>query len=659
MSMMDSFEKSRCASRPGTACMLITEFGGASQMNPTPTNYEDAEVLTELNLSSEKLKALTNTEDLGKVTMLELCVDTQHNTLGNFGTYLPNLTQLRMSNSLIFSVRDLGTTLSHLKVLWLVRCCLTDLDGIAALSSLKELYVAYNNISDLSQVSMLECLEVLDLEGNDVDDLVQVQYLGLCSQLRTLTLEGNPVCSCPRPEATETEEYSYWSAVRELVPQLRYLDDVPVEEAVAGSRAAVDEDLALLKESIKENASSSNMQYLVGLPFCVTSIEDRAASACSLSRPGSAQRPGSSRCPSSRPGSSRTLSSPGYSSRPGSGESDPDNSEPDASELTHGAGRVLLCGNPVQALRALRQKGKPQAPAFPPNSYRLPSHVPEHTYDTYEESEEWNRSDVFAELLAWRDEHNKRLLAIEKDRQPQVMAILHGEEDDEDSTDEDEEVTGHSLASDHEEEKETKTKESGEKRSSKCWSRIDSPDSSFLSLSSDLSEQEAMSPDDDSRPSLPSELTLTPSPPQPPVLPSTGRKLPEARARRLKSIQHQPPPGTRPSPLGAESGPEAGPEPGDEEVEVEVVRRHSLTDWSTSGACRPASSPVVPGHREPYVEAAGGYALSNNSKHHQPVISSKLTDRAALARPRTARAALQRLSNHYPLLPRRASTQPK
>lgn len=35
--------------------MSITEFGGAGQMNPTPTNYEDAEMLAELNLSPEKL----------------------------------------------------------------------------------------------------------------------------------------------------------------------------------------------------------------------------------------------------------------------------------------------------------------------------------------------------------------------------------------------------------------------------------------------------------------------------------------------------------------------------------------------------------------------------------------------------------------------------
>ena len=67
----------------------------------------------------------------------------------------------------------------------------------------QELYVAYNNVSDLSQVGMLENLQLLDLESNDVDDLVQVQYLGLCANLQTLILEGNPVCLCPNPTAPQ------------------------------------------------------------------------------------------------------------------------------------------------------------------------------------------------------------------------------------------------------------------------------------------------------------------------------------------------------------------------------------------------------------------------------------------------------------------------
>ena len=92
----------------------------------------------------------------------------------------------------------------------MARCCLNDLDGITSLQSLEELYVAYNEISDLSALSMLENLQLLDLEryylhqigfccinislsSNLVDDLRQVEFLALCPNLNTLTLEGNPV----------------------------------------------------------------------------------------------------------------------------------------------------------------------------------------------------------------------------------------------------------------------------------------------------------------------------------------------------------------------------------------------------------------------------------------------------------------------------------
>lgn len=125
---------------------------------------------------------------------------------------------------------------------------------------------------------------------------------------------------------------------------------------------------------------------------------------------------------------------------------------------------------------------------------------------------------------------------------------------------------------------------------SACWSF----------LSSDLSEREAMSHDDGFRQSLPSELSLTPSPPLPPVpplpLPSTGRRLPDARIRRLKPILPQPPKSPSPTPLGEVLGPEAGPDPREEEG----VQRRILTDTRTIGAYRPASSPVLPGHREPW-----------------------------------------------------------
>ncbi|CAL8291402.1 unnamed protein product [Boreogadus saida] len=211
----------------------VTEMTGPGSLNRAPARHDNPRV--EVPLSPAMLRTVCGTEDLSQISCLEICVDTRENTLGNIGACLPGLVELRLNNSAMASVRDLGSTLAHLQVLRLSRCCLQDLDGIIPFTHLKELYLAYNSVSDLSQLSMLDQLQVLDVEGNDVDDLVQVQNLAFCGQLHTLSLQGNPVCVRPHPGASQGSEYSYRVAVRELVPQLRYLDDVRVEEEGPGS----------------------------------------------------------------------------------------------------------------------------------------------------------------------------------------------------------------------------------------------------------------------------------------------------------------------------------------------------------------------------------------------------------------------------------------
>ena len=61
-------------------------------------------------------------------------------------------------------VRDLGTSLPNVQILWMTCCMLKDLDGLPALPSLKELYLAFNNVEDVSAITMLSSLEILDLE---------------------------------------------------------------------------------------------------------------------------------------------------------------------------------------------------------------------------------------------------------------------------------------------------------------------------------------------------------------------------------------------------------------------------------------------------------------------------------------------------------------
>lgn len=61
-------------------------------------------------------------------------------------------------------MRDLGTSLSRVKVLWMARCKLKDLDGLPALQSLQEFYLSFNEVEDVSVITMLSALDVLDLE---------------------------------------------------------------------------------------------------------------------------------------------------------------------------------------------------------------------------------------------------------------------------------------------------------------------------------------------------------------------------------------------------------------------------------------------------------------------------------------------------------------
>ncbi|XP_031575188.1 leucine-rich repeat-containing protein 56-like [Actinia tenebrosa] len=222
----------------GYSGVRIREFDDGN-VNPEPVKRDDknTEDLWEEFLSPNKLKSLSGVSNLDDATCLEMLVNTDEQSLGNFGAMLPNLVQLKLSNSVISTVRDLGTSLGNLKILWMSQCGLTDLDGISSLSSLVELFVAFNDINDVSPVSMLDNLEVLDLEGNLIDDLSQVEFLSLCSSLKSLNLEGNPVCVAPHANssAEEMAGYEYRKSIHQAVPRLKILDDEPfLVEKVGG-----------------------------------------------------------------------------------------------------------------------------------------------------------------------------------------------------------------------------------------------------------------------------------------------------------------------------------------------------------------------------------------------------------------------------------------
>lgn len=140
---MDQAWDGTCGPRPSTASVQVRELSWQGLHNPCPQSKDQGsyggshcEPLVEY-LSPARLQALAQVDDLRLVSMLEMCVNTRDNSLGTFGVHLPNLRHLKLNGSCLGSVRDLGTSLGHLQVLWLARCGLTDLDGIGSFPALK------------------------------------------------------------------------------------------------------------------------------------------------------------------------------------------------------------------------------------------------------------------------------------------------------------------------------------------------------------------------------------------------------------------------------------------------------------------------------------------------------------------------------------------
>ncbi|XP_053545264.1 leucine-rich repeat-containing protein 56 [Bombina bombina] len=606
--------------RPGTASVRVTDFGWQGLLNPNPINKEEDECLVDEYLSPAKLQILTGVEDLSDVKALQMCVDTRENSLGNFGTYMPNLRQLKLNNSIIMSIRDLGTSLSQLQVLWLARCGLSDLDGISSLCSLKELYLAYNNLSDLSQVSMLEHLEILDLEGNNLDNITELQYLALCSNLTVLSLEGNSICTKPSPEATESPDYNYRFEVHKIIPHLKFLDDVPAEKLHTDCPHTPTHDWLIVKDYIKDTSvdqlgiglGSGNIQRR-------TSLRPSTAQSSFSGRPYSAVRPASA----GRPATS-------HQGPLGSPQIDPINSdegtaEDEASDLTHGVGRVI-CGNPFKALRARKERLVPASLI----THQSMGHRPECTFDP-EFSSEKNRDDVFAELRAWRTNHHELLQKIQSDRAPQVLTIQHSEEEE-----------GSSLYDSSGDE------EAQDPWDSSCLIRVSPENLSPLPI--DQSSGEDLQ-----------DVTWVPSPPLTPCPPHPGsrnsnlNKGADIRMRRLlKGPIQRETMAPRQMNRGFNIGDEAFSLSDIDGVHPKMSETLKMNEARTEDFIeRPLSEPV---RIRPYIPRS---PVDKNSPKvipsHQPVIRTctKTPERPAPAhilRPITARGILQRLPNRPTLL---------
>lgn len=191
----------------------------------------EAEAQQEEGFSPEFLRHYCERQDLDEVLHLEIQVDSAVQSVELLGRQLCNLRSLKLTDSSILTLRDLGTCLQQLEVLWMSRCGLQDISGVSAtLPQLREFYLPFNDIVDLSPFSGCELLEVLDVEGNSVSDEAEVSALGGCWRLRELTLTGNPVFG----SSCKTKNVLSRSRVLEMLPDLEVLDDAPTKSTVNG-----------------------------------------------------------------------------------------------------------------------------------------------------------------------------------------------------------------------------------------------------------------------------------------------------------------------------------------------------------------------------------------------------------------------------------------
>ncbi|CAO2583852.1 Leucine-rich repeat-containing protein 56 [Lemmus lemmus] len=395
--------------RPGTASIRVRELSWQGLNNPCPQNKRlgshgdiHRERRVEEHLSPARLQALAQVDDLQLVRVLEMCVDTRKNSLGNFGVHLPNLIQLKLNHSCLGSLRDLGTSLGHLQVLWLARCGLTDLDGIGSFLALKELYVSYNNISDLSPLCLLEQLEVLDLEGNNVEDLGQMRYLQLCPRLTTLTLEGNLVCLKPDPGPSNKapQDYNYRAEVKKLIPQLHILDEVPTTCTNLPASQKLNQDWLMVKEAIKEG---SVLDILLPRLDCSHGATIRKLDPILP-------------VPETQPWALSLLVPEGP--LPEGLLSENPATEDHSSSLTHGACQVL-CGNPTKGLRERRHQYQEWAPLeqLPPHRPGLATHPSTPRPDPTESCDL-----AMTGLRAWREPGLRPLLHRQVEFQQERLA---------------------------------------------------------------------------------------------------------------------------------------------------------------------------------------------------------------------------------------------
>ena len=152
-----------------------------------------------------------NITEIQNLRKLNIKINGSYGLLNQFGQRLINLKFLKLNDSFIQSIDDLGSNFKNLKILQINNCKLKDLSGIICFEQLEILEAKNNEISDLIELEMSTSLVKLNLENNLIEDEKNIYFLSSLDNLEYLNLLGNPL-------------KNYEKKIKELLPNLKELD---------------------------------------------------------------------------------------------------------------------------------------------------------------------------------------------------------------------------------------------------------------------------------------------------------------------------------------------------------------------------------------------------------------------------------------------------
>ena len=152
-----------------------------------------------------------NIAEIQNLRKLNIKINGSYGLLNQFGQRLINLKFLKLNDSFIQSIDDLGSNFKNLKILQINNCKLKDLSGIICLEQLEIFEAKNNEISDLIELEMSTSLVKINLENNQIESEQNIYFLSSLDNLEYINLLGNPI-------------KNYEKKLKELLPNLKEID---------------------------------------------------------------------------------------------------------------------------------------------------------------------------------------------------------------------------------------------------------------------------------------------------------------------------------------------------------------------------------------------------------------------------------------------------